>query len=71
MHKIAKCTKTKSSEELEIVHFDHASAWKASTRKVLDFPVLFPRAEFTRMNFYNINSARYWLLDNPLNNFRG
>lgn len=51
MHKIAKCTKTKSSEELEIVHFDHASAWKASTRKVMTFPVLFPRTKFTRMNF--------------------
>ena len=71
MHKIAECTKTKSSEELEIVHFDHASAWKASTRKVLPFPVLFPRTEFIRMNFYNVNSVRYWLLDNPLNNFRG
>ena len=71
MHEIAKCTKTKSSEELEIVHFDHASAWEASTRKVLAFHVLFPRTEFTRMNFYNINSVRYWLLDNPLNNFRG
>lgn len=71
MHEIAECTKTKSSEELKIVHFDHASAWKASTRKVLTFPALFPRTKFTRMNFYNVNSARYWLLDNPLNNFRG
>lgn len=51
MYEIAKYTKTTSSEELEIVHFDHASAWKASTRKVKAFPVLFPRTEFTRMNF--------------------
>lgn len=71
MHEIAECTKNKSLEELKIVHFDHASAWKASTRKVLTFPALFPRTKFTRMKFYNVNFARYWLLDNPLNNFRG
>ena len=36
MHKIAECTKTKSSEELEIVHFDHASAWKARGCREID-----------------------------------
>ena len=36
MHKIAECTKTKSSEELEIVHFDHANAWKTSQEKIFD-----------------------------------